>query len=332
MGNIKHKSKKKTEIEETKYDLTYIDELYTLENELPGLLTYEHKKDLNEFEKKFKPSLQWLSEGRRELIHHISIMKLQSRREMQEVKYLFETGNPQQILTLVENEINWLENPKKQPRGFPWFVSRERIDEILTRPRYDSDPIGKGGYLALFIKDRRKDVIKWWNDLLIMSEIFTDDSFKNQLEELQIKTEQLINRIKFLFPSSQPWKSIEKIDEKTFNTVRDYLYNSLLQFIKESYPNLTIKTGKANGVLYYKLNPSEREFEEMIEAFLQQNAFTSQGLKKLLKKWRAGSAANLNSNTVTIRKIVDCLIQSKYGISERTKTRKSKRKNLTTQN
>ena len=282
---------------------------------MPGLLTVKQKKYLNEFEKNNQSLFLLFSISRQDLISKITNMKLQSHRNLQEVKFLFKTGNPIEVITLIQNEINWLQKPIK----FPFYAERTKIDETLSRSRYKNDPIKKGGYYALYIKERRKDVIRWWKNLLRLTEILADDAFYPLEEEVRINTERLIKRLNGLFPTSQPWKTIEKVDESTVITLKDCLYTCLLKYVKENYPQVTIKTGSANRVKWHKIEQIDKQFESMISTFLQQYDLPYQALSKILDD---------ASSSITIRMIIRLIIQSKYDISEKTVKRKSKRKIL----
>lgn len=316
-----HKGRKEKRETIREFDLGDIYKLQIIQREMPGLLTVKQKKYLNEFKENNQSLNLLFSISRQDLISKITNMRLQPHRNLQEVKFLFKTGNPSEVLTLIQNEINWLE----KPINFPFFTEPTKIDETLSQPRYKNDPLKKVGYYALFLKENRIDVISWWEDLLRLSEILTDDGYSSVLEELQISTEHLIEKLNSLFPLSRPWEKIEKLDGFTANTVKEYLYTSLLQFIEKYDPQIKIKTGTANRVKWHKIEQIDKQFETMISTFLQQYNLPSQALDEILKKANVGSKANPPS--ITIRMIVELIVESKYDISEKTLKRKRK-KNL----
>lgn len=309
------------------YNLKYIHELYTLEREIPGLLTDEQKKYLDEFKKRTRPLFEWIHEGKKELVCELLSMKLPNHREMHEVNYLWETGDPRQILTLVENEINWFEKHKEKLPTFPLFVCKEEPNKKLTRQRYKNDPLGMGGYWLLLLKEgscyKRDDVISWWEDHLTLSRILTDNRFVKELDIIEKKLKYLIDTIKKLFRTSKPWKYVEKVDSNTLNIVKRYMYNSLFDFITINYPRVAIKTGKTKNGEWHRLDPRDKYFKEMISAFIESKYLPRQALNKIDKKSRTGSAVNARS--ITVRSIVNLITWEKYDISDRTDTRKSMR-------
>jgi len=314
MSTKNQKKRKEKRGMTNEFDLYDIYKLQIIEREMPQLLTVKQEKYLKEFENKNQSLNQLLSKSRQELVNKVTKIKLQPHRNLREVKFLFKTGNPKEVINLIQNEINWLQKPIM----FPIFIERTKIDEMLFSPRYKNDPIKKGGYYALYIKERRKDVIRWWENLLRLTEILTDDAYSSLEREVRTKTASLIKRLDYLFPKSQPWKKIEKVDKDTLITLKDHLYTCVLKYAKENYSQISIKTGTANQVRWHKIEQIDKQFETMISTFLQQYELPSKALSIILDD---------ATSSITILRIVELIIQSKYDISEKTVKRKSKKKN-----